>query len=191
MTVEITEQDIIDMKKGFQAMTQKVEGLDVSNLATKNDVEICIGAECKKLSTSIGEVKEAQGNLQGRVDHIDELVHKGRGFQPPPRDAHLAAQRKAAQAKAAEEKKHGHADMKAMADCPDCFPGMKDAVVPKLLEEGYREKAFKLSELQRDKLRKKGIPTCDGCGIPWLETDAGEVEKECQNCGEKIDDPKK
>lgn len=191
MTVEITEDDIRKMTDGFEAMTKKVDSLNLSNLATKSDVEICVGSECKKLSTSIGEVKEAQGGLQSQVDHIDELVHKGRGFQPPPRNAHLAAQRKAAQAKAAEEKKHGHADMKGMADCPDCYPGMKEAVAPKLIEEGYREKAFKLSELQRDILRRKGIPTCDGCGVPWLETDTGEVEGECQNCGEKIDEPKK
>lgn len=178
--VEITEDDILEMKKGFKAMNEKVSGLDFSKIASKDDVKLCIGAECEKLSGTISENKKALGGLKDQVDHIDELVHdQNKRFRAPSRETHAAARRAAQD----QEKKHGHDDMKAMADCPDCYKLMREAVEPKLLAEGYRKEAVKLSAAAKARLKQRGIPHCEDCGVPWLGDDKGVVPDKCDNCG--------
>lgn len=179
--MEITEEDFADMQKGIQAIQKKVKNVDFSNIASKEDIEICIGGECKKLSAGISSLQEKQGKISGEVDHLSELVHKGvqrPGRYPPPATRHAAA-RKAAQ----EKDTHSHPDFKDIADCPECYPKIIEALGPKLESEGYRKGALKFSDKARKALRGKGVPICTDCGVPWEADDKGNVEEKCINCG--------
>lgn len=182
--MEITEEDITEMQKGIKAIKSKVSDLDLDNIASKKDVQLCIGAECEKLSGSILDVKKGQDELTGRVDHIDELVHKQAKQFRPSIETHAKA-RKAAQE---GDDKHKHKNLPDMVECPECYPELKKAIEPKLQAEGYRKEAVKLSEAAMKKLRSRGIPICTDCGVPWLPDQEGKVEEKCVNCGKGQND---
>lgn len=176
--VEISEEDWKKVSEGIEKLEKGVANLklpDTSDLATKKDVELCIGPHCEKLSGRIDELGTNTKNLQGEIDHLSELVHK----KVKPAKASLAEARARAAAQQQKGDKHTHPSFEDIANCPECYPELRKAIEPKLTEEGVHLEALKLSDRARKALRGKGVPICTDCGFPWED----EAKEKCDNCG--------
>ena len=177
--VEISEEDWKKVSEGIEKLEKGVANFklpDTSDLATKKDVELCIGPHCENLGKRIDTLGEDSKNLKAEVDHLSDLVHKKvrspRGLSPEFVKARAAAQQQ-------KGDKHTHPSFEDIANCPECYSELRKAIEPKLTEEGVHLQALKLSDRARKALRGKGVPICTDCGFPWED----EAKEKCENCG--------